>query len=187
MGKKSTPEMPERYELEEMLKYNTDLNRYDAINPFGSQKWSVGEDGRWTMTQAPSEKFSGLMDQQFDFVNRGPEYYGGSPGRDAAQQKLFENMMGKYGTSSGGPTPDVPSSTPSAPSSYSSAPPDMGIAPNRPEEPPMGPQQPSEGSMGPPSPSGGGINWRGGGEALAALSGNADISKIIAAMQQRGA
>ena len=72
MGKKSTPDIPEPYKLEELLKASTDMNRFDSYNPFGSQTWDEGSDGRWSMTQAINPEFQGLMDKQLDFVNRGP-------------------------------------------------------------------------------------------------------------------
>lgn len=119
MGGKSQPEIPEAYDLDELLKYNTDLNRFDSVNPFGSQKWSEQENGRWLMTQEPSPLLQSMMHDQFDFVNRGPDYYEGSPTRDAAQQRLQANMMRKHGGLRS-QIYDVPSSTPPDPASYRS-------------------------------------------------------------------
>ena len=107
MGKKSTPKVPEAYKLEDLLKYNTDLNRFDSVNPWGSQKWSQDGD-RWTMTQSIDPKFQGLMDKQMEFVNRGNR---GSetpgPMRDT-YQSLMDKMSSKYGATPGY-HPDVPS------------------------------------------------------------------------------
>jgi len=107
MGKKSTPEVPEAYKLEDLLKYNTDLNRFDSENPFGTQKWSQ-EGDRCKMTQAVNPEFQGLIDKQLDFVNRGNR---GSetpgPMRDT-YQSLMDKMSSKYGATPGY-HPDVPS------------------------------------------------------------------------------
>jgi len=107
MGKKSTPKVPDAYKLDELLKYNTDLNRFDSENMFGTQKWSQ-EGDRWKMTQAVNPEFQGLIDKQLDFVNRGNR---GSetpgPMRDT-YQSLMDKMSSKYGATPGY-HPDVPS------------------------------------------------------------------------------
>jgi len=167
MGKKSSPEIPERYELEELLKYNTDLNRYDAVNPFGTQRWETGADGRWTMIQEPNEELMGMMHSQYDFVNRGPEYYETGSNLDSAQQQLTQNMMSKYGAQPGF-NPDIPNSAPPAPSSY---------AVDRPPPPPEPEQE------APPAPTG--IDWKNGGRALMQAGGQEGLVRLFDALNAR--
>lgn len=107
MGKKSTPEVPEAYKLEDLLKYNTDLNRFDSENPFGTQNWSQ-EGDRWKMTQAVNPEFQGLMDKQLSFLNRGnPGAETPGPMRDA-MQALMDKRSNVWGGTPGY-HPDVPS------------------------------------------------------------------------------
>ena len=68
MGKKSTPKVPEAYKLEDLLKYNTDLNRFDSENTFGTQTWSQDGD-RWKMTQAVKPEYQGLIDKHREHVH----------------------------------------------------------------------------------------------------------------------
>lgn len=110
MGKKSTPKIPESYDLEELLKYNTDLNRFDSYNPWGSQTWSEGADGQWAMTQSVAPEMQGLLDQQMDFVNQG------SNRRQTPQplSDMYQALMDKRSKLSGatpGYSPDVPGSS----------------------------------------------------------------------------
>lgn len=116
MGGKSQP-VPEAYDLEELLKYNTDLNRYDAENPFGTQRWEEQPNGRWKMYQEPSPLLQGMMHDQFDYVNRGPEYVDTPKNLDSAYQRLTGKMMEKHdGTRNY--APDIPEATPPDPSTY---------------------------------------------------------------------
>jgi len=107
MGKKSTPKVPEAYKLEDLLKYNTDLNRFDSENTFGTQTWSQDGD-RWKMTQAVKPEYQGLIDKQLAFVNRGNR---GSetpgPMRDTLQA-LMDRRSNVWGGTPGY-HPDVPS------------------------------------------------------------------------------
>ena len=110
MGKKSTPKIPEAYDLEELLKYNTDLNRFDSYNPWGSQTWSEGANGKWAMTQEVAPEMQGLLDSQMDFVKQGPTR------RDTPQpiQDMYQALMDKRSAISGGQpgySPDVPPSS----------------------------------------------------------------------------
>lgn len=166
MGKKSSPEIPERYELEELLKYNTDLNRFDAVNPFGTQRWEEGDDGRWTMYQEPNEELMGMMHNQYDFVNRGPEYYETGGNLNSAHQQLTQNMMSKYGATPGH-SPDIPNSAPPAASSYAVDRPPPAPAPE-PEQ-----QQPT------------GIDWQNGGRALMQAGGQEGLVRLFDALNAR--
>jgi hypothetical protein len=110
MGKKSTPEVPDAYKLDELLKYNTDLNRFDSENPFGTQKWSQ-EGDRWKMTQAVNPEFQGLIDKQLDFVNRGNQGRSMPGPMQDTYQSLMDKMSSKYGATPGY-HPDVQSAAP---------------------------------------------------------------------------
>ena len=110
MGKKSTPKMPEPYDLQELMKYNTDLNRFDSVNPFGSQTWATGDDGRMTMTQDINPQMQGLLDQQFSFVNQGATPYE----QPQPMQDMMQALMDKRAALSGatpGYAPDVPATS----------------------------------------------------------------------------
>jgi len=110
MGKKSTPKVPEQYDLQELLKYNTDLNRFNSYNPFGSQTWSEDPSGQWSMTQSINPEMQEMLDSQMDFVKQGPTR------RDTPQpmQDMYQTLMDKRAEKIGttpGYSPDVPPSS----------------------------------------------------------------------------
>lgn len=102
--------MPEPYDLQELLKYNTDLNRFNSVNPWGSQTWEADPSGQWTMTQAISPDMQGIYDQQLAFLNQGNTPYDMPGPLKDSYQSLMDRRSQVWGATPGY-SPDVPSTS----------------------------------------------------------------------------
>lgn len=68
MGK--SIDMPEAYDLEELLDHNVRLNRFDASNPFGTQNWTLLPDGRYSLDQQITPELQQALDNQIAYANQ---------------------------------------------------------------------------------------------------------------------
>lgn len=50
---------------EEMIRLQTQYNRYGSNNPFGSQSWATNEDGTQTLNTTASPQMQGAIDRAF--------------------------------------------------------------------------------------------------------------------------
>jgi hypothetical protein len=73
MGKKSSPKPPETPDYmaiaqqqegidRRTAEHIADMSRINQVNPMGTQSWSQGDDGRWTMTQSLSPEQQQMFD-----------------------------------------------------------------------------------------------------------------------------
>ena len=56
---------PDAPDPERILQLQNQYNRYGQSNPFGSQQWTEGEDGRQTLNTTASPQMQGAIDRAF--------------------------------------------------------------------------------------------------------------------------
>ena len=166
MGSKKTPKVPEPYPLEDLLKYETDLNRYDTKGIFGGNSWTQGADGRWTQEQTLTPQMQAVLDQQYAFLGQPRQRYD----QPEPMKELYQALMDKRNLRGGGQEgyyPDVPQTSTAMPQASvpMSAPDDMNAIPEDAVETIGGRQDGSQGA-GPygnaPSGTYGTVGGRGG-------------------------
>lgn len=102
--------MPEPYDLQELMKYQTDMNRFNSVNPWGSQTWSTDPSGKMTMTQDISPELQGIYDQQLSFLNQGNTPYEMPGPLQDSYQGLMDKRSQIWGAQPGY-RPDVPATS----------------------------------------------------------------------------
>jgi hypothetical protein len=86
--------IPEAYELEELIDAQKELNRFDSHNPWGSQTW---DDTKTVMTQSVNPELERAVDQNVAYANSNAPVYN-SPWRlQNAGFDMISEVMGRAG------------------------------------------------------------------------------------------
>lgn len=89
--------IPEAYDLDELLEKQVQMNRFDATNPWGSQTWHQLEDGRFRMDQDVDERLETAVNKNIAMANRDAPQYRMMPAMNQNFNAMFGQMAERAG------------------------------------------------------------------------------------------
>lgn len=88
-GSKGGPTIQNPYELDELVAAQEQMNRFDAENDFGFQRWETLPDGRKKLVSGTSPELKEAIDKNIAFANQAaPRYVMNAGLRDAGMSAL---------------------------------------------------------------------------------------------------
>lgn len=88
---------------EEMIRLQTQYNRYNQSNPFGTASWSTDANGHETLTTTPSERTQGAIDRAFASSETPFQKLQVSPGLSQLAEAILGRVGARYGLGSENP------------------------------------------------------------------------------------
>lgn len=100
MGKRKVPKVtaPDPMQL---IRMQEQYNRVNTSNPFGSQSYGTGADGRTTFTTTLSPQMQALVDRGMGLAGRDMQRYQAPQGMEG----LIQALMSRVGNRAGAPKP----------------------------------------------------------------------------------
>lgn len=90
--------IPEAYELSELVDAAKESNRFDSFNPWGSQTWNAD---KTAMTQSVNPELQAAVDKNIAFANRDAPVYNTPWRLSNAGMGMMSEVMGRAGMGEG--------------------------------------------------------------------------------------